>query len=187
MAVGTLALVQELETSRISWMTAADASRVVVELEAGHGQALFGFVRRQGLSDEEARDAVQEVLLRLWRELEGGAAVDNPRAWAYRAIYRLAMDQHRLARRVRLLVERLETGWGESADPARSLSDRVTVWAEVDQLPLRQRQVLYLRFRSDLPYEEIAATLGITASAARSHATQAVATLKRRLDTEDIR
>lgn len=160
---------------------ASDADRIVIDLEFEHGQALFGFVRRQGLSDDQAQDAVQETLVRLWHELRDHAPIDSPRAWAYRAAYRIAMDQHRLRRKLRLLSGRIEDGGRRSVDPAQATSDRVTVWSEVDRLPLRQRQVLYLRYRSDLAYEEIGAILGITASAARSHGTQALAALRRRL------
>ena len=56
------------------------------------------------------------------------------------------------------------------------------MWGEIDRLPARQRQVLYLRYRVDLPYDEIGTILGMTASAARSHATQAMQTLRVRLD-----
>ena len=51
------------------------------------------------------------------------------------------------------------------------------IWAEVDRLPERQRAVLYLRYRADLPFETVRRVLGITSSAARSHATQAVAAM----------
>jgi RNA polymerase sigma factor (sigma-70 family) len=165
---------------------AFEADRVVIDLERRHGQALFGFVRRQGLPDDLARDAVQETLLRLWRELRSGASIDNPRAWAYRAIYRLAMDQHRLGTRFRLITGRLADRPGPAPDPADSMVDRLVVWAEVDRLPPRQRQVLYLRYRSDLSFEEIGVVLGISASAGRSHATQALANLRRRLVAEEI-
>ena len=186
MAVVTLARVTGFEVVDLG-STTDDADRVVVEVEHRHGQALFGFVRRQGLTDDQARDAVQEALLRLWYELRGGASIDNPRAWSYRAIYRLAMDQHRLGRRLRLLSGRLNTGRRTMSDPAESVSDRLAVWGEVDKLPVRQRQVLYLRYRADLSYEEIGHVLGITASAGRSHATQALATLKRNLTTGEER
>ena len=186
MAVATLSRVTGFEVIELT-STTDDADRVVVDVEQRHGQALFGFVRRQGLTDEQAHDAVQEALLRLWHELRGGAAIENPRAWAYRAIYRLAMDQHRLGRRLRLLSGRLDIGRRTTSDPAESMSDRVAVWGEVDKLPVRQRQVLYLRYRSDLSFEEIGEVLGITASAGRSHATQALATLRRRLATGEER
>src|SRR6187402_2090951 len=68
---------------------------IVLDLERHHGPALFGFVRRLGLNDAQAADAVQDVLLRLWGELVAGRSIEQPKAWAFRAIYRLAMDQHR--------------------------------------------------------------------------------------------
>jgi RNA polymerase sigma factor (sigma-70 family) len=162
----------------LSTATAADP-RVVAEVEARHGQALLGFVRRLGLSDSEAADAVQEVLLRLWIEIRGGTQIENPQGWAYRSIYRLAMDQHRLSRRIAALRELLGSPGRQPV--VREASDRIAVWTEVDRLPERQRQVVYLRYRSDLAFEEIGHVLGISSSAARSHSTQAMATLRGRL------
>ena len=166
---------------RAPWLDQVhDAADMVADLEARHGQALFGFVRRLGLTDQQAEDCVQESLTRLWTELQRGTIVVDPKGWAYRAAYRLAMDEHRLRRRVAALVARI----GErtvSASAADDPTDRVAIWREVDRLPPRQRQVLYLRFRADLPFDQIGLILGITDSAARSHATQAMHTLRSRL------
>ena len=158
--------------------------RIVVDLERDHGQALFGFVRRVGLTDQEAEDCVQETLLRLALQVSAGVAIEDPKAWAFRAIYRLGMDQHRLRRRVRLIAGRLRPP--DPPDPA-TLSEREALWSEVDRLPLCQRQVLYLRYRADLSFDQVASTLGITSSAARSHATQAMARLRERLDPDAAR
>lgn len=159
---------------------------IVLDLEHQHGQALFGFVRRLGLDDTQAADAVQEALLRLWAEIRTGRQIDDPTAWAFRAIYRLAMDQHRLGRRLGALAERLGRTSSVTADHARDAGDRIVLWGEVDRLPERQRAVLYLRYRADLAFEEIGIVMGITASAARSHATQALATLRRRFGAIDL-
>jgi RNA polymerase sigma factor (sigma-70 family) len=150
----------------------------VAAVEASHGQALFGFVRRLGLGNEHAQDAVQEAFLRLWQELERGTVIADPKAWAYRTVYRIAMDEHRLRRRVAALVAAFGQRGGTAAPDA---TDRIAVWREVDRLPMRQRQVVYLRYRADLAFEEIAAILGITSSAARSHGTQAMQALRRQL------
>ena len=163
-----------------------DVERTVADAVAGvderDGQALFGFARRLGLTDEQADDAVQDVLLRMWTALREGASIANPRAWGFRVLYRLAMDQHRLRRKLRLIGDALaqRNSQGESSESS-SLEDRLTVWSEVDLLPERQRHVLYLRYRADLSFDEIGQVLGITSSAARSHATQAVARLRLRL------
>jgi RNA polymerase sigma factor (sigma-70 family) len=176
-----------LDSDRPSDQVSTEAHRrdswIVADVEARHGQALFGFVRRQGLSESQADDAVQDVLLRLWTELQRGVVVDNPRGWAFRSIYRLAMDQHRLSRRIAALQELLGSPFRQPV--VRDASDRIAVWTEVDRLPERQRQVVYLRYRADLAFDEIGDVLGITSSAARSHSTQAMATLRGRLTTPD--
>lgn len=161
----------------------ADASSVVARIQEADGQALFGFVRRLGLADDQADDAVQEVLLRLMAQLETGVLIVNARAWAYRSIYRIAMDQYRLHRRLASLRLRL-VDHGERASPGRDIADRIAVWSEVDRLPTRQRHVIYLRYRADLAFEEIGETLGISASAARSHASQAMNRLRNRLGVD---
>lgn len=170
--------------SRLAWFSLSPGEQsvagpvVVLGLGDGDAQALFGFVRRLGLADDQADDAVQETFARLLAEQRRGIAIANSRAWAFRSIYRLAMDEYRFRRRLSGLVALLGHRGGDRPTDA---TDRIAVWIEVDRLPPRQREVIYLRYRADLSHEEIGQTLGITASAARSHATQAIATLRSRL------
>ena len=106
--------------------TAADAA-MVTELYDAHGAALYDFARHLGLSDEQAADALQEAILRLWRELRRGTFIERPPAWLYRTVYRLAMEQHRWRDRLSRLVPRLAPHRTDYAGPESS--DRVTVWA----------------------------------------------------------
>ena len=167
---------------------AADQA-VVLSVHDRRGQELFGFARRLGLSNEQAADAVQDALLKMWRELRQGAQIDRPDAWAFRTLYHLAMDAHRWRTRLEQLLPKIvsdrQTPDPVSADP----TDRVAVWTEVDLLPPRQREVLYLRYRADLSFEDVGMALGITANAARSHCSVALATLRRRFAAagEDVR
>ena len=154
----------------------------VVDFERANGQVLFGFGRRLGVTDGAAADVVQESLLRLFDALCAGQPIRDLKAWTFHVAYRLAMDEHRrFARRLRL--DNIHNHHTTKGDPAADL-ERQQVWSEVDRLPERQRAVLYLRFRADMAFENIGATLGITASAARSHCTQALAVLRDRLATE---
>jgi RNA polymerase sigma-70 factor (ECF subfamily) len=158
----------------------------VLSLHDRRGQELYGFALGLGLTDEDAADAVQEAMFRLWRELGSGKDVRDLDAWAFRTTYHLAVDQHRLRRRLagslgRLVARRRE----DTADPADS-ADVAALWEAVDGLPKRQRAVLYLRYRADLPFDQVGFVLGITSSAARSHATNAIATLRRRLGQEEF-
>lgn len=163
----------------------ADAAKAaLLELEQSEGQSLFGFALRLGLSDAEAQDAVQESFLRLWARMSAGTAIDDPRSWMFRTIYRVAMDEHRLRRRGSALLGRIvRLASRPSADAPREPND---VWAEVDRLSDRQRQVVYLRYQADLAFDDIGAVLGISASAARSHATFALAALRKTLIDREV-
>jgi RNA polymerase sigma factor (sigma-70 family) len=160
-----------LESGRVR-----NADEVVEAVDLGHGQNLFGLARRAGLDDEAAEDAVQETLVRLWLEVRSGTDVLDPPARSFRTLYRIAMDQHRVRRRLREIVERVGR---QPPPPPPDMVQQLTVWSLVDRLPLRQRQVVYLRYRADMTFEEIALVMAITPSGARAHSAKANASLRR--------
>src|SRR5450759_32315 len=96
----------------------ARCERTVQSLYQRRSQEMFGFARRLGLADEDASDAVQETMLRLWRELDSGTDVADLDAWAFRVLYRLAVDNHRLRGRLRGLADRLRAP-RSADDPGR--------------------------------------------------------------------
>src|SRR5664280_2171575 len=104
---------------------AAPADSGVRRVYGRRSPEMFGFARRLGLSDEDASDAVQETMLRLWRELEDGKEILDLEAWAFRALYRLSIDHHRFRRRPLGLLDRLGTRAGagdhrtDGGDPAQ--------------------------------------------------------------------
>jgi len=158
----------------------ADIDRVAIgELQAERGPQLWAFARHLGLDSEEADDAVQEALLRAWVALGGNQPIAQLDAWTFKTLYRVCMDQHRLRRRVRALVDRI--GASPSRPSRTDETDRIAVWDAVDRLPHRQRTVLYLRYQADLPFEQIGNVLGIAAVSARSHASRGLDALRRRL------
>jgi RNA polymerase sigma factor (sigma-70 family) len=169
-------------------MVAASAERAaalmaatVADVHDRRGRELFGLCRRLGLDEDEANDAVQEAFLRMWDQSSRGVVITDPDAWAFRVTYRLAMDHHRFIRLARAVTDRLSArDEPDEIDP----TDSWAVWAAVDELPPRQRAVLYLRYRADLSYERIALVMGITAAGARNDASAATASLRRRLQDD---
>jgi RNA polymerase sigma-70 factor (ECF subfamily) len=157
----------------------------IVNLQVDRGAELWGLARHLGLSADEADDAVQETLVRLWAAVRDGQDIQRMDAWAFRALYRLAMDRHRLRRRVRLLTERI--GAQPQRRPGVDHADRMAIWEAVEGLPARQRLAIYLRFRADLPYEEIGAILGIEPPSARSNVSRALDALRVELGEETQR
>ena len=164
---------------RMALPDAPGADELVIELERSQAASMFGFVRRLGLTQEQAEDAVQDVLLRLWATLDSGTSIDRPAAWCFRSLYRRAMDEHRLRRRIDRLREAILARPRPGATGAHHAADGGSIWLVVDRLPARQREILYLRYRADLGFDEIARVLGITPGGARASATKAIATLRR--------
>ena len=156
---------------------------VVAELHQRRGRELYGFARHLGLNEEEAADAAQEALLRLWTALDDGDTIAAPESWIFRTLYRICMDQHRWRRRVRALTDRLGP-----PEPVRSAdrAEAIAAWEAVERLPERQRLAIYLRYRADLPFEEIGRILGIAAPSARSHVSRALDTLRARLTEPEV-
>lgn len=157
---------------------ATDHGLIVLDIRERHGAALIGFARRLGLNDDAAEDAVQETLLRLFRELAGGRDVRDPRAWCFHTLYRVVIDEHRLRARVAAIRERLLRRSFPLVHVDPDAATQISIWATVDRLPARQRQVLYLHYRADLPFEDVAVVLGITAGGARRIAAKGIERLR---------
>lgn len=155
---------------------AAEHAPLVTEHYERRGRELWGLARRLGASDEQAADVVQEAHLRLWRELGRGTAVEDVDAWTFRVVYRLVMDQHRLARRVGEIFGRLRQDHVEAVSHA--VDDRLSLWPVVDRLPPRERATLYLRYRADLSFDQIGEVMGITPASARTYASRGVERLR---------
>jgi RNA polymerase sigma factor (sigma-70 family) len=155
---------------------------VVASLLDDRGAELWGYARHLGMGPEEASDAVQESLLRLWATLGAGTAVREPAAWAFRTLQRICVDEHRWHRRARALGERLRIlGAGQvQAAPTEDSG----IWSVVEQLPERQRLAIYLRYRADLAYADIAVVLGIEPASARSHVSRGLESLRTHLVEE---
>ena len=158
----------EAEVERLSSLVTAQYER--------QGRILWGLARRLGASDETAADVVQETHVRLWRELLDGTYIEDLDAWTFRVAYRLVMDQHRLGRRVRELTERLSQP--RTLTISGAIDDAVSLWPTVDRLPDRERVTLYLRYRADLSFEQIAHVMGISAGGARTYASRGVERLR---------
>jgi RNA polymerase sigma factor (sigma-70 family) len=99
----------------------------------------------------------------------------NPRAWVLAIARRKAIDAHRT---------RARTPRTEPADeelPARlpvEGSSADSIWADVAELPPKQRAALLMRFALDMPHREIGEVLGCSEPAARRNVHEGIAKLR---------
>lgn len=161
------------------------------ELVERHHRRLLRVCERLLGDAEDARDAVQEVFLKVMVKAGGF----RPRALVSTWLYRVAVNhclnvlrRRRLRRWVSLSAGEEEEGAAsldppeERADPHRQLESR-RQWARIRQaiaaLPPSQHAVLVLARFEELSYKEIAETLGITLGAVESRLFRAMRALER--------
>lgn len=127
-----------------------------------------------------AEDVVQEAFLGMHRNR--AALRDSGAAAGY--LRQAVVNQSRsMLRRRRTVRAHLKVAEPETAPPADSdlllAEEHRQVLRAVDRLPPRQREVLVLRYWSELSEAEIATALGISKGTVKSQASRAMAALAR--------
>ncbi|MEU8001281.1 RNA polymerase sigma factor SigJ [Catellatospora sp. NPDC049111] len=139
-----------------------------------HRAVLLGVAYRMLGSWWDAEDVLQDAWLR-WHGADR-AAIADPRGWLVTVTTRLALDQLRSARHRRetypgtWLPEPIPVGT-QVGDPAETAQQRDTLSLAamrlLERLTPPERGVYLLRETFELPYAEIADTLGLTETNAR--------------------
>jgi RNA polymerase sigma-70 factor (sigma-E family) len=154
------------------------ADEALERLYAAHWRQLVRLsvllVRDLGEAEEVVQDAFIAVHRR-WDRLR-----DHDKALAY--LRQAVVNQSRSTLRHRMVVARHVARGPDPAlpdpEPAEVLDRRAAVLEAMRALPQRQREVLALRYYLDLSEAEIAATLGISRGAVKSHASRGAAALR---------
>jgi RNA polymerase sigma-70 factor (ECF subfamily) len=133
---------------------------------------------------EDARDVAQTVFIRLWRVLKHYRQEQKFDTWLYRITVNLAIDHQRRRRAggagvpvpLESVPDPLAPGGG--ADRLDRMELRRVYDAAAAELTERQRLIFTLREVEGMPAEEIARSLGVTASTVRNTHFQARALLR---------
>ncbi|MGA0559202.1 RNA polymerase sigma factor [Larkinella sp. VNQ87] len=161
-------------------------------LYSAHYRHLMNYGRRFGADAATAEDAIHDVFVDLWnyrRTLTQPQSVQSYllKTFRNRLISQLTERQRRFAH-----VE-VEEQFGllptEPSAEDRLVEDNIS-WEQQQQmqgalktLSPRQQEILYLRYFTDLDYDEICAVMGITYNTARTQLYQALTALRKRLET----
>jgi RNA polymerase sigma factor (sigma-70 family) len=156
----------------------------VTSLFRAHGLALTRLALLLVDDQATAEDVVQDAFLGLYRALP--TLKDDDKALGYLRVSVLngCRSVHRARRRARLMrVQHEPPVWSAEAAVLAG-EDRRAVLAALGTLTHRAREIMVLRYLLDLPQEEIAASLGITASTVSSTICRALRQLGRYLKEE---
>ena len=132
------------------------------------------------LRDRElARDAVQEALIRAWRDLPGLRDPDRFDAWLHRILANSAIEEARRRRRrvIEVVVDGIEVPSTE--DATSLLADRDSLDRALAELPPEHRALVVLHYYLGMPLPEAAAAMGISLGAAKSRLHRSILALRR--------
>ena len=150
----------------------ASSSELVERAQRGDHQAfealanaayhrLYAIARRILRDGYAAEDAVQECLVRAWRDLWGLRDPDRFDAWLHRLLVRACSDQARRSRRSRLELDVEQIDLERREDAFAPVADRDELERAFLHLTIEQRAVVVLTHYVGLPGPEVAAILGI--------------------------
>jgi len=139
-----------------------DTHRLFLDTLTRYERPLLRYAHSFTNDAEEARDVVQDVFLKLNQNL---STLDPERLapWLFTVCKNRALDHQRKHQRVIVMeVQTLDLEVSDTPQPGDELQSRETAAALrglIDELPVRQREAIRLKFIAGLDYKEISAAM----------------------------
>lgn len=169
---------EEAEVVLLAQQGDGEAFRTLVEL---YDRRLLYFIRRILDETEEAFDVLQEVWLRVHRDLRDLRSPRAFRVWLYRIAHDRTISALRRSRRA-IPLEELPPGEVPVVDLPDSIFESAElVHVALTALSVDHRRVLTLRFLEDMSIQEIADVMECSTGTVKSRLHYAKAALGRRL------
>lgn len=146
---------------------------------AGAAIARLDAAARLILRDPElARDAVQDTLIRAWRDLPTLRDVERFDAWLHRSLVNTCLDLIRRRKRRAVEVEMTPLFTPAVADFASGVVDRDLLDRALRALAPDRRALVVLHYYLGMPLPDVAAALGIPLGTAKSRLHRSVSELR---------
>lgn len=147
-------------------------------------------------SPPDAEEVVQDAMMRAHRALtvqydEARCAELVLRPWLFRTVRNLALNKrrgkrHQLERPIDTSLEKSLQSIATDEVQLDRKRGLLRLEQAVDALPDEARELIVLRFMEEMPYAEIAKTVGASEAALRGKIFRSLATLRQRLEKEGV-
>jgi RNA polymerase sigma-70 factor (ECF subfamily) len=167
------------------------------ELMRKYDKKIFSFVVRMVRNEDVAVDLTQDFFFKIFTVLEKYNFEYKFSTWAYRICYNLVIDHIRknqaqvdslddenVSTRDLLHSENVSREDGFKALAREETKDYV--WRVVDQIPLKFRELILLRYIQDLKYEEIAEITSLPVGTVKNRIFKAKEILKQEMEKDGM-
>ncbi len=147
---------------------------------------LCGFAVKIVKSSELAKDCVQEVFLKIWRNREEWEIHTSLQVYLYRAVRNQALNKVEKRKNKRDYTQKyFEEGfYKEEGIKELSVEETKTIreiWRIVKEMPERRKMVFELHRKHGLSYKEIAKVMSITRKTVENHMGMALQDIREQL------
>jgi RNA polymerase sigma-70 factor (ECF subfamily) len=159
-----------------------DAFTAIIDLTLARLDAAARLILRD---PELARDAVQEALIRAWRDLRSLRDPDRFDAWLHRLTVNACLDIARRRQRRPIEVEIKQIDLPVPSDVSSDVTNRRVLDEALRHLDPPHRAVVVLHYYLGMPVPDVAKAMGIPVGTAKSRLHYAVASMRADLRGDD--
>jgi RNA polymerase sigma-70 factor, ECF subfamily len=139
---------------------------------------LYSVGRRILRDGHAAEDAVQEALIRAWRDLRSLRDPERFEAWMHRLLLHACYDQTRRRRPFEVTISPIDTDRSDPADDIAVVAQRDELERAFLRLSVEQRAVLVLTHYVGMPAPDVSQVLGIPVGTVHSRLHYAIQTMR---------
>jgi RNA polymerase sigma-70 factor (ECF subfamily) len=160
--------------------------RAFEDLFFNYYKRLCGFAIKIVNSRELAKDCVQEVFLKIWRNRENWEIDYSLSVYLYQAVRNQALNKVEKRKNKRDYTKKYyeEGFYKESGEKELSREQNLIIekiWQIVEEMPERRRMVFELHRKHGLNYKEIACVMGIALKTVDNHMGKALSDIREQL------
>ncbi len=153
-------------------------------LAVGVGNGLLAVAHRILRDVDLAKDATQQALLQIWRDLPQLRDPARFEAWSYRVLVRVCYGEGRRSRAWSSAPRLLPLEVPDATDALSDVHDRDQLERAFRRLSVEHRAVVVLHYYLDLSIDEIAETLGIPSGTVKSRVHNAMRGLRAAIEAD---
>ncbi|MBS1946293.1 MAG: RNA polymerase sigma-70 factor [Bacteroidetes bacterium] len=148
---------------------------------------IYPFVLKMTRSQVAAEEIVQELFINLWTSRALAMQIGNPRSYLFRMAVNRTLRYMQKSSRHAILVQKASGRMTVEKNVTEEMIDlketEELINKAVEQLPTQQKKIYLLSRRQGLNNEQIAEQLNISKSTVKNHLTEALHSIKQKLQS----
>jgi len=145
---------------------------------------LYCYIYRMLDDEETADDILQELFVKIWSKREQIGVIRNVRAYFFTAAKSMTINHIRKVKHEQIRLNESHFPFQTSSDEQLMIAKENTaelknrIGETLNQLPARQKEIIYLKYFENMDYQKIALVTGIKYQSVINHVYRAFETLR---------